>query len=96
MKRTIISIVAILSLASCSSFVSDWVIPSLEYDANKGLESLEKSNSTGKSDSKKARKEQQKLKKEGKCLVCRGAGRSIDGKYVCTSCNGTGKATAEE
>ena len=41
--------------------------------------------------SKQTVKEQEKLKKEGKCPACRGVGKSPDGQYECTSCKGTGK-----
>ena len=36
-------------------------------------------------------KERIQMIKEGKCPVCMGVGKSIDGKYVCATCNGTGK-----
>jgi DnaJ-class molecular chaperone len=36
-------------------------------------------------------KEAEKMKKDGKCPTCRGMGKTPDGRYVCTTCNGTGK-----
>ena len=35
--------------------------------------------------------EAERLKKEGKCPICRGLGKTPDGRYDCTTCNGTGK-----
>lgn len=40
---------------------------------------------------KTLQKEEAQLKKEGKCLKCKGMGRTPDGKSICTECNGTGK-----
>ena len=41
--------------------------------------------------SKALEKERKQMIKEGKCPVCMGVGKSIDGKYECSICNGTGK-----
>ena len=35
--------------------------------------------------------EAEKLKQEGKCPSCKGFGKTPDGRYTCTVCNGTGK-----
>ena len=41
-------------------------------------------------------KEAEKLKNEDKCPDCRGAGKTPDGRYTCTTCNGTGKYQLEK
>ena len=41
--------------------------------------------------SKKQAKEEEQLKKEGKCPVCKGMGKTPDGMYTCETCKGTGK-----
>ena len=41
-------------------------------------------------------KEAERLKNEDKCLDCRGAGKTPDGRYTCTTCNGTGKYQLEK
>ena len=40
---------------------------------------------------KKLTKQEDTLKKEGKCPVCKGMGKTPDGLYVCETCKGTGK-----
>ncbi len=50
--------------------------------------------SSAKGMAKQKAKEQEQLKTDGKCPVCRGQGRSADGQYTCKACNGTGKYTA--
>ena len=41
-------------------------------------------------------KETEKLKKEGKCPICKGMGKTPDGQYTCETCHGTGKYNEEE
>jgi RecJ-like exonuclease len=41
--------------------------------------------------SKKQAKEEEQLKKEDKCPVCKGMGKTPDGMYTCETCKGTGK-----
>ncbi len=41
-------------------------------------------------------KEAEQLKKEGKCPVCKGMGRTPDGLYTCETCKGTGKYNEKE
>ena len=42
------------------------------------------------SNEKQLAKKREQLKKEGKCPVCRGMGRTPDGQYICETCKGTG------
>ena len=41
-------------------------------------------------------KETEKLKKEGKCPICKGMGKTPDGLYICETCKGTGKYSEDE
>ena len=45
---------------------------------------------TKKLDREEMEKEQERLKKEGKCTSCHGYGKTPDGRYICPTCNGTG------
>ncbi len=75
-------------LSSCGSFVGEVLAPTVT-DTQIGLNG--KGTSSVITNSKQTVKEQEKLKKEGKCPACRGVGKSPDGQYECTSCKGTGK-----
>ena len=91
MARSTIKLIAVLLIAffsSCGSFVGEVLAPTVT-DSQIGLGG--KKTSGGTANSKQTTKEQEKLKEEGKCPVCRGAGKSPDGQYECTSCKGTGK-----
>ncbi len=81
-----------LSLTSCQTLAEELVVPMAEYDMQKGVNNARPS-STQRKETKKERKEHERLEREGKCLVCKGIGKSADGKYVCTVCNGTGKTS---
>ena len=96
MKKTLFLAFCLVLLTSCSGIVNDLINSSVEYDMQQGWESAKQNSTMTKANSKKVKKEQEKLKQEGKCPVCRGMGRSIDGKYVCSSCNGTGKYSQSE
>ena len=82
----------VLSLTSCKTLVEELVVPMAEYDMQKGINNA-RPHSTQRTDTKKERKERERLELEGKCTVCKGIGKSADGKYLCTACNGTGKTT---
>lgn len=79
-------------MTSCNTIVGDFAESLLEYDMQQGLDYMEKVGMKPRQ-SKKNTKELQRLEKEGKCLTCRGIGKSIDGKYNCPKCNGTGLAS---
>lgn len=90
MARSTIKLIAILLtvfLTSCGSFVGEVLAPTVT-DSQIGLGG--KTTSGGTTNSKQTIREQEKLKEEGKCPVCRGVGKSPDGQYECTSCKGTG------
>ncbi len=76
------------TLFSCDIFVSTIVEDSLNGAINKNgtNASVAKAKPT-----KQQMQESEKLKREGKCMVCKGAGYSPDGKVVCSACKGTGK-----
>ena len=75
-------------LSSCGAFVGEVLAPTVT-DTQIGLGGKKTSGTTA--NSKQTAKEQERLKEEGKCPVCRGVGKSADGQYECTSCKGTGK-----
>ena len=76
----------VTSLFSCST-VNDMV----EYDIYKAFQNGQKSTNPD-AVNKEREKEAEKLKQQGKCPTCRGTGKSPDGRYTCSACNGTGKA----
>jgi DnaJ-class molecular chaperone len=81
-----------MALASCSTLVEDVVSPMLSSDVNSAYVKAKPSVSGTKGVSTKQKaKEQEALKKAGKCPVCAGVGRSPDGQYVCEACKGTGR-----
>lgn len=93
MKRSlVVCLVSVFLLTtSCNTVVGDIANSLLESDLQQGLDYMEKSSMKPRQ-SKKDTKELQKLEREGKCLICRGLGKTIDGKYTCPKCNGTGMA----
>lgn len=93
MKRKVFleGVAVLLMMTSCNTVVGDLAASMLEDDLQQGLDNLQKSGMKPRT-SKKKTKELNQLEKEGKCMTCRGIGRSIDGKYVCPKCNGTGLA----
>lgn len=91
-RSTIMLIILLLTvlLSSCGTFVGEVLAPTVT-DTQIGLGGKKTSGAT--TNSKQTAKEQEKLKEEGKCPVCRGVGKSSDGQYECPSCKGTGKFT---
>jgi len=90
MKKLLTPLLVLLLLGSCSTVAGDLLNSMVETDMQMGWESLSKS-STIKPMDKKVAQEQEQMKKSGKCPLCRGMGKSIDGKYDCSACGGTGK-----
>lgn len=78
--------IGILSSCTIQEIFSD-VVESSTYH---GLQNAQKSKGSHPS-AKQQAKEAEKLKQEGKCPSCRGFGKTPDGRYTCTVCNGTGK-----
>lgn len=76
--------IALLSSCSIQEIFSDTV----EFEANKGLQKAKPSK--GKPSAKQEAKETERLKQEGKCSTCKGVGKTPDGRYICSACNGTG------
>ena len=73
-------------LTSCSTIASSVVEDVIQYGINESPknEALSINNKT-------IDKERKQLMKDGKCPVCKGMGKSADGKYTCKACDGTGK-----
>ena len=75
-----------LVLASCTTLTNMIVEDTMTNELSKAKPS------SGAPPSQKTQdKEADKLKKEGKCPVCRGMGKTPDGRYACSACSGTGK-----
>jgi DnaJ-class molecular chaperone len=75
-------------LSSCS--IQEIFSDTVELETYKGLQKAQKSKGSHPSEKQQA-KETELLKQEGKCPSCRGAGKTPDGRYTCTVCNGTGQ-----
>ena len=45
--------------------------------------------------SKEQQRETERLKQQGKCPICKGIGKTADGRYDCAACHGTGKYQEE-
>ena len=91
LARSTIKMVALFTavfLSSCGTLVGEVLVPTVT-DSQIALDG--KKTSGVATNSKKTAKEQEKLKEEGKCPICRGVGKSPDGQYECSSCKGTGK-----
>lgn len=73
-----------LSLTSCAELLSSIVEDDMAVALNNAKPKSVKS--------KKAKeKEEKQLRQEGKCPLCHGMGKTPDGLYTCSKCNGTGK-----
>ncbi len=84
----VLALLLAVFLSSCGAVVGEVLAPTVT-DSQIGLGG--KVTSGAATNSKQTAKEQEKLKEEGKCPVCRGVGKSPDGQYECSSCKGTGK-----
>ncbi|MBP5387502.1 MAG: hypothetical protein J6Y97_08995 [Prevotella sp.] len=73
-----------LSLTSCAELLSTIVEDDMTVALNNAKPKSSKSKKT-------KEKEEKQLKQEGKCPVCHGMGKTPDGQYTCSKCNGTGK-----
>jgi DnaJ-class molecular chaperone len=87
MKKVSLLLCCLFSLASCAELTSMIVEDSLQS----GLQGAQTNHKRTRSDDKKLEKQQEELKKAGKCPTCRGMGKTPDGMYECTVCKGTGK-----
>ena len=88
--KILCAVAALLLLTSCKELMSDIISSAVETEVDAVKQGLEGINNVSKAD-KQAAKERDELKKKGICPVCRGKGMTIDGRYTCGSCNGTGK-----
>ena len=87
MKKCLLSLAALLILTSCAEVASIIV----EDEMQRGLQKGQTNQRRTKADDKKLTKQEEQLKKEGKCPVCKGMGKTPDGLYICETCKGTGK-----
>ena len=87
MTKRLLPLVALLILTSCAEVASIIV----EDEMQRGLQNGQTNQRRTKADDKKLAKQEETLKKEGKCPVCKGMGKTPDGLYVCETCKGTGK-----
>ena len=82
------TVITIGFLSSCS--IQEIFSDTVEFEANKRLQESRQSKGS-RPIAKQQAKEAELLKREGKCPSCRGVGKTPDGRYTCTACNGTGK-----
>jgi len=87
MKRFVFPLIFFTILTSCAEVASTLVEDQLQH----GLKSGQTNHQRTKTDDKKLAKQQEQLKKDGKCPKCGGMGRTPDGQYICEACKGTGK-----
>ena len=85
------AILAIGFLGSCT--IQEIFSDAVESSAYSGLQKAQKPKGTHPS-AKQQAKEAERLTQESKCPSCRGMGKTPDGRYTCTACNGTGKYTS--
>ena len=88
MHGIVLAVLATGLLSSCT--IQEIFSDVVESEVYHGLQKTQKSKGTHPS-AKQQAKEAEKLKQEGKCPSCRGFGKTPDGRYTCTVCNGTGK-----
>ena len=81
---------ALLTMSSCSTIMSDVMSSIVESDVSNGINHA-KPGVTDKTKKKQKEKNDAQLIASGKCPVCKGMGKSVDGKYLCEACKGTGK-----
>ena len=86
MGRILIMSACSTLLMSCTTIASSVVEDLIQYGVNESPR-----NEALSINPKTNNKERTQLIKDGKCPVCKGMGRSADGKYVCKACNGTGQ-----
>ena len=91
--RLALGVLTIVFLSSCT--IQEIFSDVVESSIYSGLQKAQKSKGLHPSDKQQA-KEAEKLKQEGKCPTCRGFGKTPDGRYTCTVCNGTGKYQKKE
>ena len=80
---------ALLSLSSCADIASIIIEDTLQ-DALACSQTPHRTKGNHASDKQKAKMAEQ-LKQSGKCPTCRGMGRTPDGLYICSTCQGSGK-----
>lgn len=86
MKKAFTLLVCITLLTSCSSIASSVMEDIIQYGINESPK-----NEALSINNKAREKERTKMMNDGKCPVCKGMGKSADGKYTCKACGGTGK-----
>ena len=86
-----LAVLTMFFISSCT--IQEIMSDVVQSNARYGLQNAQKSNGAHPTEKQQA-KEAEKLKQEGKCPACRGFGKTQDGRYACTICNGTGKYTS--
>ena len=86
-----LAVLTMFFISSCT--IQEIMSDVVQSNARYGLQNAQKSKGVHPTEKQQA-KEAERLKKEGKCPSCKGFGKTQDGRYACTTCNGTGKYTS--
>ena len=78
-------------MTSCATMAKETIDTLLGVNEESHVDLIGKPKMVHRNNEKQLAKNREQLKKEGKCPICSGMGRTPDGKYICETCKGTGK-----
>ena len=85
---------AILCMTLCACTVSEIISDVVETGIRQTTVN-NRNTTTPASVSKEQQRETERLKQQGKCPICKGIGKTADGRYDCAACHGPGKYQEE-